>query len=119
VSVMGGVMRCVDEIRGDGVAPVPVADACLHSQQVTAESCPPLSHNHDCCVLTRVNKASGSCLKDSYSRSCAASVYQPKNAREFEGSALKVFSARSALLVFLSLPTTRLIVTREPGCKSK
>jgi hypothetical protein len=56
-------MRCVDEIRADGVATVPVADACLHSQQVTAEHCPPPSHNHNCCPLTRVYKVTGSCLR--------------------------------------------------------
>jgi hypothetical protein len=30
-------MRCDDEIRADGVAPVPVADAHPHSQQSRAE----------------------------------------------------------------------------------
>jgi hypothetical protein len=56
-------MRCVDEIREDGVTAVPVADACLHSQQVTVEHCPPPSHNHNCCVYTRVYKTAGTCLR--------------------------------------------------------
>jgi len=101
-------MRCVDEIRGDGVAPVPVADACLHSQQVTAEHCPPPSHNHDCSALTRVYKASGSVMNVSYGSNRAAGIHQPKNARGL-GQSPKV-SVRAAHLLFLSLPTTRLIV---------
>jgi hypothetical protein len=51
---MGGVMRRVHKIRIDGVAPVPVADACLHSQQRTAESCLPPSHIAAHSELTRV-----------------------------------------------------------------
>ncbi len=31
MSELGGGMRCVSQIRADGVAPVPVADACLYS----------------------------------------------------------------------------------------
>ncbi len=51
---MGGVMRCVHEIRADGVAPVPVADTCLHSQQMTAEHCLPPAQNAAQCALERV-----------------------------------------------------------------
>jgi hypothetical protein len=103
-------MRCVDEIRAnDGVAPIPVADACLHSQQVTAEHCPPPSHIHDCSALTRVYKTTGAAVNVSYGSIRAAGANQPKNAREFEGGPLKV-SACAARVLFLSLPTTRLIV---------
>jgi hypothetical protein len=106
--IMGGVMRCVDEIRGDGVAPIPVADACLHSQQVTAEHCPPPSHNHDCCALTRVYKATGAAVNVSHSGNRAAGAHQPKNAWGL-GRSPKV-STRAARVLFLSSPTTRLIV---------
>lgn len=69
---MGGVMRCVLEIRGDGVAPVPVADTCLHLQQTTAESSLPPSHNPQFCVLAQVNKAAERLLDVGPSRREAA-----------------------------------------------
>ena len=50
-------MRCVHEIRANGVAPVPVADACQHSQQMTAESCLPPTHDASHFALTRVYSA--------------------------------------------------------------
>jgi hypothetical protein len=50
-------MRCVYQIRADRVAPVPVADACLHSQQRTAETCLPPFQNDQRWALTRVYKA--------------------------------------------------------------
>jgi hypothetical protein len=64
MSKLGGGMRHVDEIRGDGVAPVPAADACLHSHK------------------------DGPNTRRPHQSSRAAGSHQPKNAREFEGSAL-------------------------------
>ena len=101
-------MRCVDEIRGNGVAPIPVGDARLHSQQMTAESCLPPSHNPNSCVLMRVNRNVGIDLRLSVGRVRAAAVHHPKNARGL-GQSPKVF-ARAARVLFLSLPTNRLIV---------
>jgi hypothetical protein len=57
-------MRCVSQIRANGVAPVPVTDACLHS--------------HKDGPNTRRPRQS----------SRAADVHQSKNAREFEGGTL-------------------------------
>jgi hypothetical protein len=61
---LGGGMRHVDEIRADGVAPVPVADACLHSHK------------------------DGPNTRRPHQSFRAAGNYRPKNARVIEGSAL-------------------------------
>lgn len=66
----GGGMRCVSQIRADGVAPVPVADARLHSHK------------------------DGPNTRRPHQLSRAAYVHQPKNAREHEGGALVTRAAR-------------------------
>jgi hypothetical protein len=71
-------MRCVYEIRADGVAPVPVADACLHSQQRAAETCLPPAQNHLLCALTRVYEASKASGEAITVRSCGKSLISLK-----------------------------------------
>ena len=58
-------MRCVSKIRADGVAPVPVADACQHSHK------------------------DGPNTRRPHQSSRVADAHQPKNARESEGGALR------------------------------
>ncbi len=62
----GGGMRCGDEIREDGVAPVPVADTCQHSHK----DGPNTRRPHQQHALR------------------AAGCYQPKSAQEFEDGVL-------------------------------
>ena len=74
-------MRCVHEIRANGVAPVPVADACLHSQQMTAENCLPPSHTAAYYVLERVYSIFRCSVIPGTSSNRLEAVHQPKNAQ--------------------------------------
>jgi hypothetical protein len=94
-------MRCVDEIRGDGVAPIPVTDG---APTLTASDSRTLSASLPQSELLRVN----TCLQGNWNlfegQHCsnrAAAAHQSKNAREFEGGTLKGFRARSAPSFFL------------------
>jgi hypothetical protein len=95
-------MRCVDEIRADGVATVPVADG---APTLTASDSRTLSASLPQSQLQRVNAClqGGWKLYEGQHRSNrAAAVHQPKNAWGL-GRSPKV-SARAARVLFLSLP---------------
>lgn len=82
----GGGMPCVYEIRGDGVAPIPVPDAREQAHKSRPKTC-------------RLHQTSPA----------KRGVHQAKNARGV-GQSPTVF-AREARGLFLSLPKYRAIVT--------
>ena len=103
MQVMGGVMRCVDEIRADG-ATTRSGGRCAPT--LTASDSRTLSASLPQSQLLRVNaclQGDWKLYEGSYRSNRAAAAYLPKYVREFEGSALKV-SACAARVLFLSLP---------------
>ncbi len=106
-------MRCVEEIRADGVAPVPVADACLHSQQTAAESCLPPTHNAVRCALGRVYSIAGGFMEPEYRQDAQWLPISLKTRRGVGAGPHHI--ARIARVLYLVHRTTRAIVTTEKG----